>query len=231
MRVSLVSEVLVVEGHATADVGVERDLVVLVECGPDVFGVGHVDLDGLAGKRGQGVAVTLVGADEVADALVGPLEREELTQAASGVLVLEDRELEGAVLVADARDAWREVGGIGLELASHAAVAEGAPLDDRVGLVAVGHDQRRAHGPHGMVDDQARVGEKGGIVRLGADAVIRGNEDTIAAVGATPHDPVVDATSAHHDATARVGVVPQELTQVLHRRFLSSTCCRCAGDP
>ena len=98
--VSLIPEVLVEDGDGAGDVGVEGDLVVGVESGPDLLGGGHAHENRLAGKGGQGIAVALVGADEVAAALVDALEAEEValaTVAALLELMLEDGHLKGAV--------------------------------------------------------------------------------------------------------------------------------------
>ena len=133
--------------------------------------------------------------------------------------MLQDGDLERAVAVHDGGDARREVGRIGLEFAGHAAVAEAALLDDGVGLVAVRHDERIAHRAHGMVDDQARVGEQRRVVRLGADAVVGQREDAVAAVGAAPHDEVVHDAVANRDAAPRIRIVPEDFRQILHVRL------------
>ena len=135
--------------------------------------------------------------------------------------MLEDGHLKGAVGVDAGRNTRREVRCVGLVLASHAAGEEVALLNDGVGLVTVGHNELVAHGAHGMVDDEARVLELGGVVRLGADAVLALDKHAVAAVGAAAHDPVVHAVLAHDDAAAGIGVCLEEFEQVLHGGFSS----------
>ena len=135
--------------------------------------------------------------------------------------MLQDGHLERAVGVYDGRDARREVRRVGLVLALHAASAEITRLHDGVGLIAVGDHERVAHRAHRVIDDEARVFQKRGIVGLGADAVGFDGEDAVAAVDRATHDEVVHRILAHHDASARVGVVLQQFDEILHRRSLS----------
>ena len=89
-------------------------------------------------------------------------------------------------------------------------------LADGVRLVAVGDHQRVAHGPDGMIDDEAGILQLGGIMSLGADAVLRFHEDPVAAVGAAAHDEIVNEVPAYKDAPAGVGILPQKGQKIKH---------------
>ena len=62
----------------------------------------------------------------------------------------------------------------------------------RVGLIAVRHDEVAAHRADGVIDDEARVGELGGVKGLGADAVVGLDKDAVAAVLAAAHDEIIE---------------------------------------
>ena len=110
--------------------------------------------------------------------------------------MLEDGHLERAVLMHDDGNTRRPVRLVGLVLARHQAAAEVAVLADRVGLVAVRHNEVAAHRADGVIDDEARVGELGGVKGLGADAVVGLDKDAVAAVLAAAHDEIIDAVLA-----------------------------------
>ena len=159
-----------------------------------------------------------VGADEIARALVAALVIVVAAEAAA-VHVLQDGEGKAAVLVADGGDAGGPVGLVGLVFPGGESGAEVAHVPDGVGLVAVGDDEILAHGADGVVNDEAGVGQLGGVIGLGADAVFRQGEDAVAAVLAAAHDEVIDPVLAHGDAAAGVAGVSQEFQKVDHVLF------------
>ena len=212
----LVPQILVEDGDVASDVRVKRDLVVGIQSRPNLFRGAQGDLNGLAGESRQRVAVALIGGNEVATAFVNTLISKELTQAATVLLMLQNGDLERAVLVDDGGDTRGEIRGIGLELALHAARAEVACVDDGVGLITVGDHQFLAHCAHRMVDDQARVNQLRRIVSLGADAVLGFHEHAVAAVLAAPHDEVVHAVLTHHNASAGIRIALKDIDQILH---------------
>ena len=133
-----------------------------------------------------------------------------------------------------AGDAGGIVGSIGL-IAPGAqgvdvALARQQAVPDGVGLVSVGDHRHLPHLAHRVVDDEARVFQKRGIVGLGADAVGLDGEDAVAAVDRATHDEVVHRILAHHDASARVGVVLQQFDEILHGRSLSLEALRRCRD-
>ena len=104
----------------------------------------------------------------------------------------------------DGGDARRPVRLVRLVFACHEAAAKVAVLADGVGLVAVRHDEVAPHRAHGMIDDEAGVRELGGVVRLGADAVLGLDKDAVAAVLAAPHDEIVHTAASDKDAAAGI---------------------------
>ena len=206
------------------DPDVQGHLIVLIQAVPDFAGqaVGgqgaELHQPGLALEGGQGVAVALVGVDEVARAGDGIVVLKKVPAAAGGVAVqaLEDGQVIGAVGLHHAGDAGGPVGAVGLELSGvqgvAVAVALGDVVPDGVGLVAVGHHQQAVgQQPDGVVDNQGGVGHFGLVEGLCPDAVLGVFKNSVAAVFAAAHDEIGDdrlvvGRAAHDDAPAGVGV-------------------------
>ena len=130
--------------------------------------------------------------------------------------MLQDGDCEGAIRMEDRGDTWREVRAIGLEAALHAAAEEVLLFHDRVGLVAVRHDEVFAHRADRVVDDKRGIFKLRRVVCLGADAVIGRDEDAVPAVCGTSHDPVVDTLVSDHDAAAWIGIAFEQFQKILH---------------
>ena len=116
--------------------------------------------------------------------------------AAGGITVggLQDGQAEAAVFAEDTGDAGGVVGTVRFELPGVQCLTE-APagqqaVPDGVGLVAIGDDQVVAHLADGMIDDEAGIGHLGGIVGLGADAVLGDGEHPVPGVLAAAHDEI-----------------------------------------
>ena len=63
-------------------------------------------------------------------------------------------------------------------------------LGNRIGLVAVGDHGGLPQGQHGVIDDEVRVFQLGGVSGHRADAALDRLKHAVAAVGAAAHDPV-----------------------------------------
>ena len=198
-------------------------------------GAGAGEAERLPLKAGDGIAVVLVGADEVALTGHGLGVVEEIALDALAVAVgrLEDAHLVAAVGVHHSGDAGGVVGLVRLKGAGAQGVGKAlAPahlVKDGVGLVAVGDDMGLAEGQHGVIDDEAGVLELGRVGSHGADAAALRHrvEDTVAAVLAAAHDEIADEHLTairglcHGDAAAGVLVRGQIFVQVdfFHVKF------------
>ena len=113
---------------------------------------------------------------------------------------------------------------VGLELPGLQSGFEGLAFDeevpDGIGLVAVGDYQLSANLTDGMIDDEAGIHHLGGIVGLGADAVLGDGKDAVAGIFAAAHDEIGDdsglavSAAAQNDASAGVGIAFQGLGEV-----------------
>ena len=149
--------------------------------------------------------------------------------------VLEDGQAVGAVRVDHARDAGGVVGCIRLKLTGaerlKVALALLEEIDDGVGLVAVGHDERAVIQADRMIDDQRRVDHLGRVERLGADAVLGLGEHAVAAVLRAAHNEICDhiflivRRAAENDAAARICIAHQLLADV--KNVLAHSCHSC----
>ena len=116
-----------------------------------------------------------------------------------------------------AGDAWGVVVGVGLKLTGAQRLGKDLalqqPIPDGVGLVAVGDHSVVPHDADGVVDDEGGVHHLTFVIGPGADAVLGGLKDPVAAVFAAPHDEIGDdgllviGGAAQDDASAGVGVV------------------------
>ena len=95
---------------------------------------------------------------------------------AFGIGRLQDGELIAAVGLDEAGDAGGPVGAVGLELTSAQSLLQRLTalheVADGIGLVTVGNDEAATDLTDGMIDDQAGIGQLGGIESLGTDAVV-----------------------------------------------------------
>ena len=178
-------------------------------------------------EAGQRIAKAFVGADEVTAANGGRIVGVVEALAAIGLRILraQDAEHVGAAGILHAGDAGGPVGGVGLKLAGvegfQPALALSHKVAHGVGLVAVGHDELVAQTAHGVVDDQAGVHHLAFVVSLGADAVVGGFKNAVAAVGAAAHDKVhaglfARGGLAQHDAAAGVGALLEIIEEIGH---------------
>ena len=187
-------------------------------------GAGAGKAQRLTFKAGDGVAVVLVGADEVALSGHGLGVIKEIALHAVAVAVgrLEDAHLVAAVCVHHSGDAGGVVGAVRLKGAGAQGVGKALALAhqvvDGIGLVAVGHDVGTAQRQHRIVDDQAGVLQLCGVGCHGADAAALGHgvKHAVAAVLAAAHDEIIDAVLADQNATAGVGRIFQKVQKVDH---------------
>ena len=143
---------------------------------------------------------------------------EEMTGAggAFGIGRLQDGELIAAVRLDEAGDTGRPVGAVGFELAGAQSLLQRLAalhkVADGIGLVTVGNDEAATDLTDGMIDDQAGIGQLGGVECLGTDAVGFLDKDAVAAVDAAAHDEVGShrglavGQDAQHDAAAGIGI-------------------------
>jgi len=215
----------------------ERNLVVCVECVPDILckslgvGIGNFHFAGLAVEGGKRLGVFMISVDKVALSGNRILVTEEVTAVGSGVSVgaLENGKSVASVLVKDTGDAGCPVGTIGLESALAEALCKNLAsqnaVSDGVSLVAVGHNEIGTDLADGMIDYERGIHHLALIESLGADAVLGSLKNAVAAVFAAAHDEVdnnaLAAVSglAKHNAAAGIGMIIQYLKKVLH--FLS----------
>ena len=93
-------------------------------------------------------------------------------------------------------------------------------VPDGVRLVPVGDDELPSRRPDRVVDDEAGVRHLGGVRRLGADAVLRGDKAAVPGVPAPAHDEVrgngkfAVRASAQDDAPPGIGVASQPFQKV-----------------
>ena len=191
-------------------------------------GAGAGEAERLPLKAGDGIAVVLVGADEVAFTGHGLGVVEEIALDALTVAVgrLEDAHLVASVCVHHSGDAGGVVGLVRLKGAGAQSIGEALALahlvKDGVGLVTVGYDMGLTEGQHGVIDDKAGVLELGRVGSHGADAAALRHrvEDAVAAVLAAAHDEIADEhltairSLCHRDAAAGVLVRSQIFVQV-----------------
>ena len=167
----------------------------------------------LPGKGRQRASVPLIGADEEAPTGVTAFIAEKFPQAAA-LTALENGQLHSPVPIADSRDTGRPVRLVRLIAPGHQTPSEIAAAADGVRLVAVGDNQRIAHGADWVVDDEAGVSQLGGVMGLSADSILRGDEYAVAAVLAAAHDEIVRPVAPYHNAAPGIGGLLQKCQQV-----------------
>ena len=157
----------------------------------------------------------------------GMLVFKKMPRAAGWIAVerFQNGELIASIRRDKAGDARRVVRCVRLKLAGAQSgfkrLACAEKIADGVGLVAVRDDGAAAPRAHGVIDDETGVGELRGVERLGADAVVRREEDAVAAVDAAAHDEIGHdglasvGAAAEEDAAAGIAVFPQQRFDVI----------------